>query len=129
MSDHAERHLHRDPDVERSSVTKVEQHGVESIPDEHRDASIFDFMRLCWGGANSLATAVLGAFPIMFGLSFWQATAATVLGLIVGSLVLAPMSIFGPINGTNNAVSSVNGKQGTSGGCWMLVRSWPAWKL
>src|ERR1700730_2296385 len=106
MSDHAERHLHRDPDVERSSVTKVEQHGVESIPDEHRDASIFDFMRLCWGGANSLATAVLGAFPIMFGLSFWQATAATVLGLIVGSLVLAPMSIFGPINGTNNAVSS-----------------------
>src|SRR3984893_8728346 len=106
MSDHAERHLHRDPDVERSSVTKVEQHGVESIPDEHRDASIFDFMRLCWGGANSLATAVLGAFPIMFGLSFWQATAATVLGLIVGSLVLAPMSIFGPLNGTNNAVSS-----------------------
>jgi len=106
MSDHTERRLHREPDVERSSVTTVEQHGIESIPDVDRDASIFDFMRLCWGGANSLATAVLGAFPIMFGLSFWQATAATVLGLIVGSLVLAPMSIFGPINGTNNAVSS-----------------------
>src|SRR3984893_2633276 len=106
MSDHTERRLHREPDVERSSVTTVEQHGIESIPDVDRDASIFDFMRLCWGGANSLATAVLGAFPIMFGLSFWQATAATVLGLIVGSLVLAPMSIFGPLNGTNNAVSS-----------------------
>src|SRR5882724_3808189 len=77
-----------------SSVTTVEQHGVDSIPDAHRDASIFDFMRLCWGGANSIATAVLGAFPIMFGLSFWQATAAAVLGLIAGSLVLAPMSIF-----------------------------------
>ena len=90
----------------RSSVTTVEQYGVDSIPDADRDASILDFVRLCWGGANSIATAVLGAFPIMFGLSFWQATAAAVLGLIVGSLVLAPMSIFGPINGTNNAVSS-----------------------
>jgi len=88
------------------SATTIEQHGVESIPDADRNASILDFIRLCWGGANSLATAVLGAFPIMFGLSFWQAVAATVLGLIVGSIVLAPMSIFGPINGTNNAVSS-----------------------
>src|SRR5208337_1380911 len=97
---------HGDPGAVRSSVTTVEQYGVDSIPDVDRDASILDFVRLCWGGANSIATAVLGAFPIMFGLSFWQATAAAVLGLIVGSLVLAPMSIFGPINGTNNAVSS-----------------------
>jgi purine-cytosine permease-like protein len=63
-------------------------------------------MRLCWGGANSLATAVLGSFPIMFGLSFWQSVAATALGVTVGAIVLAPMSVFGPINGTNNAVSS-----------------------
>ncbi len=89
-----------------TSVTTVEQHGIESIPDQDRDSTIFDFMRLCWGGANSLATAVLGAFPIMFGLSFWQASAAAVLGVVVGSLILAPMSVFGPINGTNNAVSS-----------------------
>lgn len=83
-----------------------EQHGIESIPDSDRHASILDFVRLCWGGANSLATAVLGAFPIMFGLSFWQAASATVIGVVFGALVLAPMSIFGPMNGTNNAVSS-----------------------
>jgi purine-cytosine permease-like protein len=92
--------------VTDKSVTTVEQHGVESIPDQDRDSSIFDFTRLCWGGANSLATAVLGAFPIMFGLSFWQASAAAVCGVVIGSLILAPMSVFGPINGTNNAVSS-----------------------
>jgi purine-cytosine permease-like protein len=63
-------------------------------------------MRLCWGGANSLATAVLGAFPIMFGLSFWQAMAANALGVAIGALVLGPMAVFGPLNGTNNAVSS-----------------------
>jgi purine-cytosine permease-like protein len=83
-----------------------EVHGIESIPDADRTASILDFMRLCWGGANSLATAVLGAFPIMFGLSFWQSAAAATLGVITGAMILAPMAVFGPINGTNNAVSS-----------------------
>src|ERR1700689_94723 len=94
------------PEGSPASASTVERHGIESIPDADRNASIFDFARICWGGANSLATAVLGAFPIMFGLSFWQGVEATVLGLTIGSLVLAPMSIFGPISGTNNAVSS-----------------------
>ncbi len=83
-----------------------ERHGIESIPDADRTSSILDFMRVCWGGGNSLATAVLGAFPIMFGLSFWQAMAANTVGVAVGALVLGPMSVFGPLNGTNNAVSS-----------------------
>jgi purine-cytosine permease-like protein len=84
----------------------MEQHGIESIPDVDRTATLFDFMRLCWGGANSLATAVLGAFPIMFGLSVRQSMLATALGVVIGALVLSPMAIFGPLNGTNNAVSS-----------------------
>ncbi len=83
-----------------------EHHGIESIPDSDRTATIFDFMRIVWGTSNSLPTAVLGAFPIIFGLSFWQAAAATVLGVVVGAMILAPMAIFGPLNGTNNAVSS-----------------------
>ena len=84
----------------------MEQHGIESIPERDRTATIFDFMRIEWGGLNSLATAVLGAFPIIFGLSFWQSVAATVLGVMLGSLILAPMGLFGPLTGTNNAVSS-----------------------
>jgi len=65
-----------------------------------------DYMRIEWGSSNSLATAVLGAFPIIFGLSFWQALAATLIGVGTGGLILAPMSLFGPLTGTNNAVSS-----------------------
>lgn len=84
----------------------MEQHGIESIPDHDRTATVFDFMRIEWAGLNSLATAVLGAFPIIFGLSFWQSVAATALGVSVGSLILAPMGLFGPLTGTNNAVSS-----------------------
>lgn len=84
----------------------MELHGIESIPDPERTATVLDFMRIEWAGLNSLATAVLGAFPIILGLSFWQSLAATVTGVTLGSLVLAPMGLFGPLTGTNNAVSS-----------------------
>ena len=90
----------------QEKLAVFEVHGIESIPAADRRSTLFDFARLCWGGANSLATAVLGAFPIVFGLSYWQAVCATVLGVLLGALLLAPMALFGPINGTNNAVSS-----------------------
>lgn len=67
---------------------------------------MLDFLRIAWGGSNSLATAVLGAFPIVLGLSFWQGLAASFLGVLVGGLLLAPLALFGPMTGTNNAVSS-----------------------
>lgn len=89
-----------------TSITEVETNGVERIPDADRTARPVDLFRLAFGGANTFATCVLGAFPILFGLSFWQGLAATVLGLVAGALLLAPMSLFGPRNGTNNAVSS-----------------------
>ncbi|MEU1295542.1 cytosine permease [Streptomyces sp. NPDC005840] len=88
------------------SLTEVETHGVERIPDADRTARPLDLFRLAFGGANTFATCVLGAFPILFGLSFWQGLAATLLGVVTGALILAPMAVFGPVNGTNNAVSS-----------------------
>lgn len=48
-----------------SGSGEIERHGIESISDKDRTATIFDFMRIEWGGSNSLATAVLGAFPII----------------------------------------------------------------
>jgi purine-cytosine permease-like protein len=56
-----------------SGSGEIERHGIESIPDKDRTATIFDFMRIEWGGSNSLATAVLGAAlvalanPMSFG--------------------------------------------------------------
>lgn len=87
-------------------VMQVEPFGIEPIPDAERNASVLDFIRLQWGGANTLASAMLGSFPILFGLSFYQALLATLLGIVVGAMILCPMGIFGPTTGTNNAVSS-----------------------
>lgn len=88
------------------AVTRIETHGVEQIPDNERDAGPLDLFRLIFGGANTFATAVLGSFPVLFGLSFEAGVWAILLGVLVGSLILAPMGVFGALNGTNNAVSS-----------------------
>ncbi|MEU3611887.1 cytosine permease [Streptomyces sp. NPDC006872] len=94
------------PSTPPPSLTEVETHGVDRIPDAERTATPLDLFRLAFGGANTFSTCVLGAFPILFGLSFWQGLAATLLGVVVGALILCPMAVFGPVNGTNNAVSS-----------------------
>lgn len=90
----------------KPKVTEVELFSVNTIPDADRTSRPFDLFRIQFGGANTFATVLLGTFPILFGLSFLEALAATILGLLVGTLFLMPMGIFGPKTGTNNAVSS-----------------------
>jgi purine-cytosine permease-like protein len=89
------------------AITEVETFGIETIPAEDRTATPFDLFRLEFGGANTFATVVLGAFSVLiFGLGFWDAVVATLIGVVVGGVILMPMALFGPITGTNNAVSS-----------------------
>src|SRR3954453_8593963 len=92
--------------IRRPRATEVEQHGIDTIPPEHRHSGPLDLFRIQFGGANTFATVILGTFPILLGLSLWEAIAATVLGVLVGALILMPMGLFGPLTGTNNAVSS-----------------------
>ncbi len=87
-------------------VTEVEQHGIAPIPPEEQTSRPRDLFRMAFGGANTFATIILGTLPIAFGLSFWAAVAATIAGVVIGALVLSPMSLFGPLTRTNNAVSS-----------------------
>src|SRR3954447_4464235 len=87
-------------------ATEVEQHGIDTIPAEHRHSRPLDLFRIQFGGANTFATVILGTIPVALGLSLWQAVAAPVVGVVVGSLFLMPMGLFGPLTGTNNAVSS-----------------------
>lgn len=89
-----------------TAITQIETFGIEQIPDSERNAKPIDLFRLIFGGANTFATAVLGSFPVLFGLSFQAGAWAILLGVLVGSIILAPMGLFGPINGSNNAVSS-----------------------
>lgn len=93
-------------EARRPRVTEVEQHGIDTIPAAERTSRPFDLFRIQFGGANTFATVILGTFPVLLGLSLSQAVAATLLGVVVGALILMPMGLFGPRTGTNNAVSS-----------------------
>ncbi|TFB91417.1 cytosine permease [Cryobacterium sp. HLT2-28] len=90
----------------RPKATEVETHGIDTIPPADRTSTWVDLLRIQFGGANTFATVLLGTFPIVLGLSFWQAVLATVTGVLVGTVFLMPMGLFGPKTGTNNAVSS-----------------------
>src|SRR3954454_18171270 len=93
-------------EARRPRATEVEQHGIDTIPDAERTSGPFDLFRIQFGGANTFATVILGTFPVLLGLSLGQALLATITGVVVGSIFLAPMGLFGPLTGTNNAVSS-----------------------
>ena len=92
--------------MEFSQMSAIETNGIDIIPEKDRTSSPRDLFRLIYGGANTFATVVLGSLPILFGLSLQAGICAIVLGVLIGSIILAPMGLFGPINGTNNAVSS-----------------------
>lgn len=87
-------------------ATEVETYGVDTIAAADRTSKPIDLFRLTYGGANTFATVILGTIPISLGLSFWQGTIAAIIGVVVGGIILMPMSLFGPQTGTNNAVSS-----------------------
>lgn len=89
-----------------SRITDIETFGFEQIPHKARHARPIDLFRLLFGGCNTFSTSVLGSFPIFVGLSFWDGAWAILLGVTAGTCVLAPMSLFGPRNGTNDPVSS-----------------------
>src|SRR3954454_20392756 len=93
-------------EARRPRATEVEQHGIDTIPDAERTSGPFDLFRIQFGGANTFATVILGTFPVLLGLSLGQALLATITGVVVGSIFLAPMGLSGPLTGTNNAVSS-----------------------
>lgn len=87
-------------------ATRVEPFGIAPIPKVAQTSGPRDMFRVTFGGANTFATIILGTFPIAYGLSFWAAASATVVGVVVGALILAPMALFAPRTRTNNAVSS-----------------------
>lgn len=94
------------PAAAEAATFAVEVHGINPIPASERWARPKDVFGLIFGGANSVSTAVLGTFPVVFGLTFWDGLLAIIAGVVIGAVILAPMVLFGPRNGTNNAVSS-----------------------
>ncbi|MCH5676666.1 purine-cytosine permease family protein [Streptomyces gilvus] len=78
-------------------VIAVETAGSEPIPDAERHGSPLQLL-WTWASPNiEFATVYIGVIAVLFfGLSFWQATAAIVLGTAVGAITQGVLSLDGP---------------------------------
>lgn len=84
----------------------VEQRGVDTIPDTERTARPRDIVGILWGGNLALSVMVFGWLTILYGLSWWQAVSAILVGTFVGSVAVMSLSLLGFRSATNNSVTS-----------------------
>lgn len=93
-------------DIKPDVVGKIEIHGINFIPEEHRHSRPANVAWIMLGSCVTFPIIVLGWVPVALGLSWWESFWAVLIGSIVGALLLAPMSLLSPKTGTNNPVGS-----------------------
>jgi purine-cytosine permease-like protein len=87
-------------------VGRIENYGVDYIPEDQRFSKPINMLWILFGGSMTYGIIVIGWIPVSLGLGWWAAISAVIVGSIIGSTLLAPMSLFGVRTGTNNPVSS-----------------------
>src|SRR5690625_3568134 len=93
-------------EVGGEAVGKIETHGIDLIAPEDRYAPLRSLFFVFLGSQMSFAIIIIGAVPILLGLSFWASISAITVGLFLGSIVFAPICMLGVRTGTNGPVSS-----------------------
>lgn len=89
-----------------NDAANVEHHGVDIIPASERGSRPRDIFYVFLGSQMCFGIIVIGALPIIFGLSFWASLAAITVGLALGSLLFGLLAMFGARTGTNGPVAS-----------------------
>ncbi|MEU9151858.1 cytosine permease [Streptomyces sp. NPDC048417] len=108
---------------------RVETHGLDVIGDADRKGSPRTLF-WPWFGANvSVLGMSYGAFALGFGISFWQALAAGVLGILVSFLLCGFVAVAGkrgsaPTMVLSRAAYGVRGNRLPSAVSWVLTVGW-----
>jgi len=91
----------------RTSATTVEPGGIEAIPSSKRHGSPWQLLAT-WSAPNlEFATVFVGVIAVaFFGLGFWQAIAAIVIGNALGGASQGILSTWGPREGLAQLVLS-----------------------
>ncbi len=90
----------------RISLPRVEQHGIDYIPESERRSRPSNLYVLLLGGSMTFGLFIIGWYPIAFGLGWWSAATSIAAGSAVGAVFLGLSGLMGPHSGTNNPVSS-----------------------
>lgn len=93
-----------------TKVVAIEPGGVEAISPEERHGRPIGLL-WTWASPNmEFATVAVGILSVLaFGLTFWQAVGAIVLGTALGSISLGVLSTWGPRDGLSQMVLSRSG--------------------
>jgi NCS1 family nucleobase:cation symporter-1 len=94
-------------ELPRTSATTVEPGGIEAIPASRRHGSPWQLFAT-WTAPNlEFATVFVGVIAVaFFGLGFWQAIAAIVIGNALGAATQGILSTWGPREGLAQLVLS-----------------------
>jgi purine-cytosine permease-like protein len=93
-------------EVSPDAIGQIETRGIDYIPESERHSSPLNLFWVWIGCQLAFGIIIIGALPVEFGLGWWSSLSAITVGLIIGSVLYAPMSLLGPRTGTNSAVSS-----------------------
>lgn len=85
---------------------RLETRGVDFIPEAERHSNPRNLIWVFFGAQFTYAAFILGALPVVFGLSWWSALTAILVGSVIGAGAFAGMAVVGPKTGTNGTVSS-----------------------
>ncbi|MFI9154806.1 cytosine permease [Streptomyces sp. NPDC053367] len=84
----------------------MEQHGVDTIPDEERTSGPRDLVSILLGSNLCLGVIVFGWLPPSFGLGWWASVSSIVVGTLVGTAFTAPLALISLRTATNLSTSS-----------------------
>src|ERR1700748_2264710 len=92
--------------VPAPTTRRVEETGVEYIPESERDSRPANLLAVFLGGNLAFSVIVFGWLPITFGLGWWSTGTARAGRPALCTAITAPRALMGPRTGANTTVSS-----------------------
>jgi purine-cytosine permease-like protein len=113
-----------------NELWRIEQHGIDAIPDGERSGNARQLLWVWLGGNVSLTYIIVGAALVGLGLGFWAAVGAIVLGNLL-FFVVGLGGVAGPRAGTATMVVSraafgLRGNLLPTALAWLTVVGWQA---
>jgi purine-cytosine permease-like protein len=113
-----------------NELWRIEQHGIDAIPDDERSGNARQLLWVWLGGNVSLTYIIVGAALVGLGLGFWAAVGAIVLGNLL-FVVVGLGGVAGPRAGTATMVVSraafgLRGNLVPTALAWLTVVGWQA---
>ncbi len=86
---------------------RIEKRGIEFIPEAERRSKPRDLGFVFFGTQLTYGSLFVGALPIAFGLDWFGALTAIIVGTLLGAAAVGAMAVMGPKAGTTSTVTSV----------------------